>query len=262
MSTEIITGFQLNNSSPIDTRIIASGSVARNSIPYKYEGLRVFDTSDHIAYVWINNSWVSENFNGIMGTENGNSGYFPKFNNNYSVDNSIICQNLLCIGIGTIPSSNFYKLDVNGKIKCTYIYGNGSNISNINGSNISSGTIGISYMPKGSSGTVMCGLGNSTSPGYVSLSQLSVGTSSVSNKVKLYSAGSINSYYLALSTTYNGNSEILSSSSLRYEMVGTENGLHVDNMGIYTEYLSLRDSNGVKYIISVLTDGTLSIEPL
>lgn len=43
-------GFQVNTALPIDNRIVASGST-RNSIPYKYEGLRVFDTSDSIPYV-------------------------------------------------------------------------------------------------------------------------------------------------------------------------------------------------------------------
>ena len=41
MSIQILDGFQVNVAKPIDSRIVASGSVARNAIPYKYHGLRV-----------------------------------------------------------------------------------------------------------------------------------------------------------------------------------------------------------------------------
>ena len=58
MPIQIIDGFQLNSSLPIDNRVVASGSVARDAIPYKYEGLRVFDTSDGLPYVWMNNTWI------------------------------------------------------------------------------------------------------------------------------------------------------------------------------------------------------------
>ena len=61
MAIEIIDGFKLSTAVPVDSRIVASGSSARSSIPYKYDGLRVFDTFDSIAYVWMNNNWASEN---------------------------------------------------------------------------------------------------------------------------------------------------------------------------------------------------------
>lgn len=44
--------FKINIALPIDSRIVASGSVARNNIPFKYDGLRVFDTSDRKSYVY------------------------------------------------------------------------------------------------------------------------------------------------------------------------------------------------------------------
>ena len=52
MSIQIITGFTVNSSTPLDNRIVASGAAARNSIPYKYVGLRVFDTSNNRAYYY------------------------------------------------------------------------------------------------------------------------------------------------------------------------------------------------------------------
>ena len=61
MAIEIIDGFKVSSAVPVDNRIVASGSTDRNAITYKYEGLRVFDTSDSIPYVWLNNTWEKEN---------------------------------------------------------------------------------------------------------------------------------------------------------------------------------------------------------
>ena len=52
MPINIADQFKVNVSLPIDSRIVASGSTARGAIQFKYDGLRVFDTSDRITYVW------------------------------------------------------------------------------------------------------------------------------------------------------------------------------------------------------------------
>jgi hypothetical protein len=52
MAIKIQDNFQLNVALPIDNRIVASGSSARDAIAFKYDGLRVFDTSDRKSYVW------------------------------------------------------------------------------------------------------------------------------------------------------------------------------------------------------------------
>jgi len=57
MSIQIVDNFQINVAKPVDSRIVASGSVARDNIPYKYEGLRVFDTSNGVSYVWYGGTW-------------------------------------------------------------------------------------------------------------------------------------------------------------------------------------------------------------
>ena len=75
MSTQIIDNFKVNVSKPIDSRMVTTGSTSRDSIQYKYEGLRVFDTTDKVAYVYLNGAWVSEssasgtNNIGISGTQ-------------------------------------------------------------------------------------------------------------------------------------------------------------------------------------------------
>ena len=85
MPTQIIDGFSLGSAVPIDNRIVASGSVARDAIAYKYEGLRVFDTSDSVPYVWIGGTWSSEKSN-ITGTVD----YIPKFTGTSSIGDSSI----------------------------------------------------------------------------------------------------------------------------------------------------------------------------
>ena len=88
MSIQIITGFTVNNSTPLDNRIVASGAAARNSIPYKYVGLRVFDTSDNRAYYYNGVTFSNE----ITDQVNGVAGYVPLFTSQNYIGNSGIFQ--------------------------------------------------------------------------------------------------------------------------------------------------------------------------
>ena len=51
MSINIADQFKVNVSLPIDSRIVASGS-NKDLIQFKYDGLRVFDTSNRLTYIW------------------------------------------------------------------------------------------------------------------------------------------------------------------------------------------------------------------
>ena len=101
MSIQIITGFTVNNSTPLDNRIVASGAAARNSIPYKYTGLRVFDTSNNRSYYYNGVTFSAE----ITDQVNGGAGYVPVFTSQNYIGNSRIFQlssgNEGRIGIGT-----------------------------------------------------------------------------------------------------------------------------------------------------------------
>lgn len=88
MSIQLITGFTVNNSTPLDNRIVASGSVARNSIPYKYTGLRVFDTSDNRAYYYNGVTFSNE----ITDQVNGVVGYVPLFTSQNYIGSSGVFQ--------------------------------------------------------------------------------------------------------------------------------------------------------------------------
>jgi len=88
MSIQIITGFTVNNSTPLDNRIVASGAAARNSIPYKYVGLRVFDTSDNRSYYYNGTTFSAE----ITDQVNGAAGYVPVFTSQNYIGNSGVFQ--------------------------------------------------------------------------------------------------------------------------------------------------------------------------
>jgi len=181
MAIQIIDGFQVNIASPIDNRIVASGSTARNAIPYKYHGLRVFDISNNIPYVWNGSSWVSENASGIVGS--GTSTFFPLFTSSNVVGDSILYQDGGVIKTGDdgggsdlVEISPYYgTVTVQGGFN-----GPGSNITNISGSNINNGSIPVngvgSKLFNGSTGQVLVSGVVNTS--WSNQSQLSVGTAS------------------------------------------------------------------------------------
>jgi hypothetical protein len=185
MSIQIIDGFQVNTALPIDNRIVASGSAARNAIPFKYEGLRVFDTSDGIPYVYLNNNWVSENASGILASGT-TANYIPRLSGNNVVVNSIIYATGSNIGVNTISPSvitgETTTFHVNGGIRANKFQGDGSLINNIPGSNINNGSIPVSgagsKLANDSTGNVLISGVSNTS--WTSQSQLSVGTASTS----------------------------------------------------------------------------------
>lgn len=106
MSIQIITGFSLNNATPIDTRIVASGSSQRDAIPYKYEGLRIFDLSNNRPYVYTGGTWSKEITDQVFGT----TGSISKFVSSNTVGDSNIYQVGANVGINTsnpLASSQF-----------------------------------------------------------------------------------------------------------------------------------------------------------
>lgn len=88
MSIQLITGFTVNNSTPLDNRIVASGSIARNSIPYKYVGMRVFDTSNNRGYYYNGSTFSAEITDQVSGT----AGYVPLFTSQNYIGSSGVFQ--------------------------------------------------------------------------------------------------------------------------------------------------------------------------
>jgi hypothetical protein len=69
--------FKVNVALPIDSRIVASGSTARNAIPYKYDGLVIYDIGERKTYVWNSSGSGSWQLADISG--GGSSGYISKW---------------------------------------------------------------------------------------------------------------------------------------------------------------------------------------
>lgn len=158
MAIEIIDGFKLSRSVPIDDRIVASGSSDRDLISNKYNGLRVFDIKDSTPYVWLDNSWVKENNNTLIATDLKDN-YLIKFNNiNKGLTNSLIIDNNqgIFINYTSLPTidSNI-KLDINGDVKASSFSGIGTNLTNLDASQIQSGLLDIKYIKPGNDGQVL-----------------------------------------------------------------------------------------------------------
>lgn len=208
MSTQIIDNFRLNANLPIDSRIVASGSVARDSIVWKYDGLRVYDTSDHIPYVWIgttySGTWSSENLLGVSG--NGTASYFALFDSSNVIKSSNIFKSGSYIGIN--KNNPNYELDVNGFINASNFLGDGSLITNISASNIV-GNLSLSVMPIGSNGFILSTNGSSCF--YKNPNTVTVGYSNLSYKSNVVSNSSSD-----LCNIYFGTQSAFNESELKY----------------------------------------------
>ena len=216
MAIQIIDGFQVNTALPIDNRIVASGSVARNAIPYKYHGLRVFDISNNIPYVWNGASWISENASGIVGS--GTAEYIPLYTSSNVISNSLLYQyNGI---IKTADNGNGADLaQIDPEYGTVYaqggFYGPGTSITNISATNITTGTLPLSRLQGvGSTGQII--VAGVTTPSWTSQSLLSVGTASGSRFSLITNTSATNgTHYLAFVSSGAWTSTTAATSSIR-----------------------------------------------
>ena len=135
MPIQIIDGFKLGTSKPIDDRIVASGSQARDNIMYKYDGLLVVDTKDRIPYIWNADSSTWSSF---IIPQNNSTGTYESIK-------EITNNNNKYVYVGT-PNPSFLssdkKINISGGLKSDFLYGDGGGITNINPANISPGSNG------------------------------------------------------------------------------------------------------------------------
>lgn len=209
MSIQIIDGFKLNVSKPVDDRFVTSGTSSRNSIVYKYEGLRVFDTVNKAPYVWLDGIWkkesetsvVSGSIPGLSGTVNK----LVKFTDADKIGDSSIFDNGSRIGIGTITPDPNVKLDVNGNVKAAAFQGQGTYLTDINASNISNGTLAIARIQNGGTNQVLAS--GTSGPQWINISTLSTSTIPVTNDTT-----STSDQYVNFTSTTSGASAIKVSS--------------------------------------------------
>ena len=62
MSINLVDNFSINSDLPIDSRLVVDDQPSRESIEYKYDGLRVFQLDNRIHYIWNTNtdSWEED----------------------------------------------------------------------------------------------------------------------------------------------------------------------------------------------------------
>lgn len=226
----IIDGFYLGKSTPIDSRIVASGSVARNAITYKYEGLRVYDISDGVPYVWINNAWASENLNSVSGS--GTVNYITMLTSTNVIGNSVIYQSSGKIGINTTLIG--YTLDVNGKIRAVDGFvGDGSSITNINVSSVT-GKLPLANLTNATTNGYIL-VSDSPNPTYTNPLNFTVGTSINSNNVKINTVSSDSTEnYLMFTKGTGGNYATVSVSNSNLKFYPSTGRLFLNSTGSAT----------------------------
>ena len=213
MPIQLIDNFELNVQKPIDNRFVVGvtysltygGYSTRYDIVNPYEGLRIWDLNDSQPYVFTGTTWSSEaSLTTIQGT--GTANYVPLFNTSNSIVNSSIYETSGNILIGT-TSVTSGKLQVNGAIRTSDGFiGNGATISNINASNISSGSLALARITvNGSSGYVMTR--DSSTAQWQAPSDLSVGTASNAQNVVVSNTNSASTHYLLFSAVTSGSTQ-------------------------------------------------------
>lgn len=168
MPIQIIDGFKIKDSIPVDDRLVKYGVNQRNSIAYKYQGLRTFDLSDQIPYVWIGSKWQKESLNSVLFYSKINVGWTQSSFNGSTITtsnllkvwnketNELINSNITesvynknsTIGInfgGKLPDLN-YRLDVNGGMKSLKLNGSGTKLTDLNANNFTTGLINAPYI--------------------------------------------------------------------------------------------------------------------
>jgi hypothetical protein len=232
MSTQLVDNFQVNTTKPIDSRfVVGPGTfyLTRNDIVYKYPGLRIWDLNDSIPYVWDGSSWISENTVAISGV--GTVARIPKFTLSTVVGDSLITDSGTYVGVGyaneTLASE---KLDVNGNIKSngvTGFIGFGGSITQLNATNVATGTLSLARVQNDSLGKVL--ITGASSPQWENTSNISVGTAStiaVSNDT-----ASATTHYISFFSAITGGTNKVSSSRLQF--IPSSGNLYVfGNLGL------------------------------
>lgn len=159
MPIQIIDNFDLNVAKPIDNRFVVGSQSfykTKEQIPWKYAGMRIWDLNDSTPYVWTGTTYSSENSVSITGVGTINPNYIAKFGSVSQITSSNIYDDGSNIGIGN--ASPTYKLHVSGQVyAATGFVGDGSSITNINASNISSGYLSLNriQLTPGNSGYIL-----------------------------------------------------------------------------------------------------------
>lgn len=285
LEVDLITTYQVNSAVALDSRFVVGPSLTytdKDLIIYKYPGLRIWDLNVDVPYIWNGSTWSAE---AIVGSGINATGatlnYVPKFNDTSgNLINSDIFNGTANIGIGLTGSnlnlaqfSSLKGLQVAGNIGTKFgsFYGNGTNITTLNASNISSGSLALAIIYSNNVYTgvpyvLQSGAGNVVS--WVLATTLT-GLAESTNTINIVDSSSNAINYLTF-TNGSGSAKTLniSASGLRYipnvgqiqvlngtNTIPTYSFINSTTTGMYYETNLLSFSNtGVKKM-SVTTDG-------
>ena len=159
MSIQIIDNFDLNSPKPIDNRLVVGSQsfyTDRDQITFKYPGMRIWDFNFGpygVPYVWDGSTYSAESSSNVSG--GGTSSYVPVFTGSSTLGNSVIYQNGTQLSINNGNSfTTAYSLTVNGGVSvigANGFKGDGSQITSINASNITTGTMSLSRLANSTS---------------------------------------------------------------------------------------------------------------
>ena len=183
---QIIDGFKLQTSTPIDSRIVVADDTERTSMSNKYHGLRVWQVDTNIPYFWNGAQWESEL--DLVVTGSGSINNVPKFS---SSTPSILTDSQISDDGATVDISN--NLLVGNDITFSgYLYGD------LNADNILSGSLDLDRLNTSSAGTDYVLQYDGTSPEWVDLNSISIGTSTNTDSIKVENVAPSNKYSLIL----------------------------------------------------------------
>jgi microcystin-dependent protein len=249
MSIQIIDNFKVNVSLPIDSKIVVGSNnqyQTKEDIEFKYDGLRIWDLNDNKSWVWYNNQWNLELTE--LSSSSGINNFVSKFQGispSQTLVNSIIFDNGNAIGIDTVNIISGTKLQVNGIIRSTTggFFGNGSNITNINANNITSGNLSLARLSGGGVGNILAG--TATAAQWVSASSL------FSNNIV---KNSTNSLQFIIFSSGEGNNQLRINDNIR---INPSNG----NVSISTQSsnnkLTVNGSTSIGTTIAAPSNGLL-----
>lgn len=236
MAIQIIDNFQVNKAEAIDNRMVVGPGqfyTTRDSLPYKYAGMRIWDLNFNIAFVWDGATFSTESSSSVSGS--GTANFVTKFVSPGNViQDSLIFDNATNVGIGTITPDK--KLTVAGDVRSTGasgFYGKGSNITNINASNITSGTLQLTRLQNGTPTYILTSSG--ASPAWTDPTTISVGSATNATNIahSLDTVSTARRLLFLDTTSMSGNHGVRS--SVNYTFTPSNNTLYLNGyMGIGT----------------------------
>jgi hypothetical protein len=291
MSIQILDGYQLNNSNAaIDSRFVVGPGytyITKNSITYKYPGLRVWDITigGGTPFTWDGVNWIADALAGSgINATSAQINYLPRFNDTSgNLVNSDIFNGSSNVGIGLtgsnlnlIVNQGNKGLQVAGNIGANgFFYGRGSNITDLNASNMNFGSLSLNRISSNNIFTDNVPFLLQSAPGnllsWVKSTSINAKNAENAENVNIIEQStSTNTHYLTFSIGLGYKAINVSTSGLIYKpnsgqiqvldgtnVIPTYSFINNNTMGMYSENGLLSFTNNSTRRMSVSTNGVV-----